>query len=81
MYLDCPVLCLDGSKRFVRVCAEYGGPDADFGNSVLKTRLTVAGTDGPCSCTDSPAMHRSVDLPPICIEGYSCSRCVFIGIP
>jgi hypothetical protein len=64
----------------VRVCVEYDGPGTDFGGSVRKMRPAVAGPNGPRSCADGPAVHRSVDLPPIFAEGYGCSGYVFIGV-
>jgi hypothetical protein len=64
----------------IRVCLEYDAPDMDFGGSVQKARPPVVSPDGPRSFADCPAMCRSMDLPPICAEGYGCLEFVFIDI-
>jgi hypothetical protein len=64
---DCPAVYADGPNGLFRICAVRGGLGAGLGSSFLKTGPAAAGPDGPHSCADSPVMHRSVDLPLICI--------------
>jgi hypothetical protein len=67
IYSDCPALYADGPNGLFRICAVRGGSGAGLGSSFLKIGLAATGPDGPHSSADSPAVHRSVDLPPICI--------------
>ena len=77
MYSDCPSICADGPKGSITVCAKYGGPGADFGNSVQKTGLTVVDSDGPHSGTDgqingfTPDLRRRLWLSKVCVYRHS----------
>jgi hypothetical protein len=81
LYSDCPTLRADGPNGPFSVCTVHGGSGAGLGNSFLKTEPDTAGPDGLYSCTDGPAMWRSVNLPPICVRGCGCLGYVSIGIP
>jgi hypothetical protein len=69
---------VDGSNCSFKVCVERGDSGADLDTLILKMGPATIGLRPRA---DGLTMHRSADLPSICVGCYGCPGYVSIGIP